>query len=235
MTRLCDNLDLMKYCASTQSTYKLHCCAEYTIIQVLYRPETPFPCCTMRLRRHNQLSPLEARLWEPGEFLYLLPVDSIPPRLHVCHLPSPSSLSDTVVHQPTVIPRIQAQQWLKLNSARWKIHAPSVPLSKSLVLNLLLGGTTCSFSVHVEILGPPVGEGVWRASKVCRKDAIFFSLGHHEPDEAWAKHGARGVDEFFFEAFDGREGGLEETLEFGGHWSRLGSNTVEEEVVVVCH
>lgn len=164
----------------------------------------------------------------------LFPINQIPPGLCICNLAAVATGSHAPIQQPRVLPGVQAQQRLQLDTARGQVPC-ALAVSVDLVLEVGLGGAIATDGVHVCRLRAPVGSGVRRASEVGREDAEVTGAGFDEPDEAGAEHGGGGDDEFAAEGLDGGEGGLELVAEGVGHGCAGGRYALEEEVVVVCH
>lgn len=78
-------------------------------------------------------------------------------------------------------------------------------------------------------------SGIGRASQEGCKQRVLPILCLHKPDEARAEHRRRCDDELAFEILDGGEGWFEGFFDFDGHGRRVGSESFEEEVVVVRH
>lgn len=167
---------------------------------------------------------------------YHLPVNQLPPRLGIGKLAAGATLAHTPVQQPRVLPGVEAQQRLKVDTAGGQVTGSRpVPRAKDAVTEVVAGSAALAGRVHVSLLGAPVGTWVGRAGEVGGQEAVVAGAGADEPDEARAEHGGGGEDELTAQGLDGGERKLKLGLEGVGHGGPRGCDAVEEEVGVVRH
>ena len=146
-----------------------------------------------------------------------------------------SLTANAPVQQPCVLPCVQAQDRLNVDTARGKLSRGLPPLGLHLVPVIVARTAILAYGVHVATLPPPVGTGVGASSEIGGEDLVLVGARLDQPDEAGAEHGRGGDNELAAEGLDGGKVELEVVTEGGGHGFAAGADALEEEVVVVGH
>lgn len=125
-----------------------------------------------------------------------IPVNTIPPALEVLVLSG-----DTVVHHPSVLPGVDAQNGLDIEASRRKV-------SRVFGVAAHESGEPGLGSGHVVGLAASVGGWVGRAGAVCAEDVqhAFALEVLGEPHKARTEHGACCCKEIHLEGVDGGRG-----------------------------
>jgi hypothetical protein len=179
----------------------LHC----SIIHRLRIKRKKIPIYNFILLQHTQTAISRgrtARCLGPRHGLVVLkhsfPVDLVPPSLQILLL-----AADAVVHQPHVLPSVDAQDGLDIERTECQVprirgvaaHRPRV---------LVAYRSVWVVGVHVDGLSPIVGGRIGRPGIVCADNlnqAISFQvLG--QPDKSWTEHGVGRGEKVLLQGLD---------------------------------